>query len=301
MWKWIERVTGLESVLRFMPNPVFRLELKNIKELQPDPRARLHAAIQDSIRTVLLIFVVTVTIDLGLIRLGLLPALMVMGAAFLSVPGILFGNLNYLMQSLNSMASERGKGYWEMVRITTLPPKVILDAKFAAIQVRCCHVLLVEQTIRLCIFAGMFPALLGMQLTPRYWRSVTIHDVFFAIQAVFIGALYFLEAGWRMRTVVAIGVAVSARFQIATMNYLAGSLVFLGFHLVLFLFLIPTWLISTSVSFAYLSVMSSPPSLHTLAFILFPALPFGLLYILYTVTQKLAYRTALRHAFRDME
>jgi hypothetical protein len=318
---FIERLTGLNVPFRIATptHPILRLELKGIRWLQPDARARIHRMVGRRIRWTIIFALLLVIVDLLALvqRLnqnrrnyyysGDVPsAYMLVAALLFSLLMFVVGDFYYMIRSLRAITLERESGHWDMVRLFPMSSKTILDAKFAALQLHSWRVLALEYLPRFYFLIAFVPYLLTSSL--RYssyalYNFWTWNNVIPILILTFAALIYTLEAGWRMRALTAIGLAISARSRNLMNNFIVGFFALVGVHILEAICLFVPFYIMTRARFPYVPFYNSigfyvrsygPVALFICAVGL---LNYGLLFSL----RRMAYNYALRRAFRDIQ
>jgi hypothetical protein len=314
----IEWLTGLHLPFRggLHNHPILRLDLKRSRWLQPDPRARLHGMFWRTIRRVVIVALLLVIIDLitviGSLRTSgrtiyysddLPSSYVIFGAMLLLFGMLVIGDFFYLIRSLKAITPERASGHWDMVRLMPMHPKTILDAKYAAVQLQSWRILLIEYIPRLFLLFAAPPYLLLSNIQYRTYSYPSIFrwsDLANVAGITLFFLIILLEAGWRMRALTAIGLALSSRSRSLTTNFVVGFMAVVALHIGQFLTLIFTANVFSLVWYAFVARIvpeiirnnvSEIAHLLTLG-----VLNFTLLYIV----RRIAYRSALRRAFKDI-
>lgn len=327
--RFIERFTGMGIPFRgsVIEHPILKLELKRARWLRPDARTRLHRMLGRRISWLVIFMLVVIILDL--LKLwqrfehyfatnsyyyysGDLPSgYMLLGAILLSLLFVIVGDFYYLIRSLKAITPERESGHWDMVRLLPVPPKVILDAKIGALQLQAWRILLLEYTPRFYLVIS-FPIYL-MLTSLRYisfysydfsYRIFTLDNLLSLLILTVMTLLYLAEAGWRMRTLTAIGVAISSRSRNLTSNFVAGFFALVGLHAGQFLCLyIPiTAMDRLSRRLVYNDYYGTIPYyIRSYLVLTFTTALIGLLnYGFLWGLRRVAYNYALRRAFRDV-
>jgi hypothetical protein len=123
-----------------------------------------------------------------------------------------FIDLYYMQATSRSISQQMSSGEWDLLRLTPLHRLDILVAKYAAAQLRVWKVLVWEMACRaggaMIIFVMLAKALFSSTLPRDMLNSSTLTLIgYFGVFAT----IYVLEPLWRMRAVVALGLAISAR------------------------------------------------------------------------------------------
>ncbi len=206
----------LLTITAARPNPVFDAELR---------RWRLMGRFPDQLR-----FAQTVVYGL--------PILSAMGwAAFQTLSGrltmfsssvlialvtLLLGttvvvDAVYALITVGTFNTEIQQGQWDLLRLTPLLPEQIYAAKFSIAQLRVFRWMVVEAGVRvLCLSLLLLEIALQTVRSivsyplylPSIWLNTLILLILFPLLYMFV-----MEPFWRMRTMVAIGCAASARVE----------------------------------------------------------------------------------------
>jgi hypothetical protein len=316
MGQFIERLIGLHSLFQKTPpnNPILQQDLKDIHWLQPNPRARLRR--MSGLRLGLTCIVATLSClsilwlppDASqhvpsetipyityMISFGLLSAALI-GSPLV----ILLSDFDYMTNSLNAITSKRESGQWETIRLTPMLPKEILDAKYVAVQLKSWRALTGEYIPRLYLLIALVPNVVLVGIEHIYRPApITPEIVFFALSAIVFLLFYLLEAGWRMRALTAIGLAISSRSRDLLINSMIGFFTIVFVHVLeLFCLFAPVRLLS---GLTYYDKILDNALLNFYLPIALVIIGIGLLnYALLRIIREVTYRYALQHAFQDM-
>lgn len=207
-----------------------------------------------------------------------------------------------MTSSIGSINGEITSRRWDLLRLTAMESKQIVAAKYGVAQVRAWRtmVLIVALRITVVLMGGLTIAL-GIFSDPGRYFSLDLPPLvaaFLLINAAGCAGFYIVEPFWRMRTVTAIGLAVSARvghivssvvFGVGALAifWLAQGFVALALLLIVGIIIVP--LASVEVLLAQV-VICSP--------ILFLAAVGVTIYGFYSVVYTWGMRRALRFAAR---
>jgi hypothetical protein len=227
-----------------------------------------------------------------------MPGALLVGASLILS---LVCDLNYLAQTVTSIGHQIESGQWDMLRLTTLHRRDILMAKFAVAQIRAWRWMAADVALRLggaafalgLILFWVFPPVKEFYLP----RSVPVILVFFAI---FV-AVYVLEPLWRMRAIVALGMAVSARIHHSNFAVLAGFGLLLGLRIVQAVIVLTIGSIALPMIFYFSRWYIVPRSLDLmdlLVYFLVCLLSAGAVYAFYNIVEQQALCETLQSAFR---
>jgi hypothetical protein len=273
-------------------NPVFNFELRRLKEPVREGDGKDY---QGSL--ILTLFLVSV------IAL-LFPGIRLLGVLLIPISVIvaLVADVHYIIVTVGSIGPQLSNGEWDMLRLTPLRSKDILMAKYAAAQIRAWHVMFVDLTLRIATITLIVIVLVSSLMSRSFLQDVFNGSTLALL--LFYGILatvYILEPLWRMRAIVALSLAISARFHdsaVATLTGFAALLLMRLSQLVLllltgFIFLpVEVFLTSWERSFQSIDLINLFAYLGVL---LFSA---GAAYAFYKLLEEGALRRALWFAFR---
>jgi hypothetical protein len=153
-----------------------------------------------------------------------------------------------MTSSIGSISSEITAGRWDLLRLTAMESKQIVAAKYGAAQVRAWRTMALIIALRIAVvLMGGLTVALGILSDPVRYSTVDLPPLVTAlllVNAAACAVFYIVEPFWRMRTVTAIGLAVSAR-----VGHAASSVVFGVGALAAF------WLAQSFVAFALLLIV----------------------------------------------
>lgn len=160
----------------------------------------------------------------------------------------LVGDYYYLIITLPGINRQVRDGQWDLLRLTPLREERILGGIYAGAEVRARRVVVVEMAVRFALAAfivimGILPPVwivqqsLGLGGAHPLLLSLTSASAgvpmsaLLLIMLVILGLGYCLEPLWRMRTMLTVGLATSARFRQEPTAGVAGMSVFLVIRL----------------------------------------------------------------------
>jgi len=232
----------------------------------------------------------------------------------------LIADIWYARTSATCINEQVRVGQWDLLRLTPLRDVRILIGVYAVAQVRAWRLVMVEIGIRIVPLVyfvlefflparWLIPTLLGVKVD--YWQYTVLnsfgYDVWGSLTIILLivvaAGVYVLEPLWRMRAVVALGMAVSAHVQnesFATIVTVVGLLAMRLLQLVL----MATITYALFVIFAELSTSImryyDPQFVFVQRFLvpMFMMIPFiGAIYAFYRFLAAGAYNYALSRAF----
>lgn len=207
-----------------------------------------------------------------------------------------------MMSSVGSINSEISAGRWDLLRLTTLESQQIVAAKYGAAQLRAWRVMALVVALRIAVvlMAGASLVRLAFEDVQRFSTLDMPLPAFLLLilTAVACALFYVVEPFWRMRTVTALGLAVSARVghTVSSVVFAVGALGafwlaqgFVAFALLVLVGLVIAPLASVEVMLMQ-GVICSP--------VLFMALVGATIYGFYSVVHTWGIRRALRFTAR---
>jgi hypothetical protein len=307
-------------------NPVFDFELRRIKHLGTPSRLWLYSVLVQVVPMALL----SAGYLLGFahafqarVQAGNLGAIYGFGQAWESASVLLFGgavlmallgDLYYLMVSAYSINQQINNGHWDLLRLSPVSERAVLDAKEAVALIRAWRVMNVEVMCRLLLVTlGVLLATFSPQdivrdsnLFGRYSFWGTLIGSFWqqpfntsiALSTVLVTLwVWIVEPRWRMRSVVGLGLAISARVHSITMASVGALFGLLGFHIL-------QAVVMFGVAWAMIGCLSSSGTVFGMGdcTLLWPTLLYlGYLAVghqYYRLTRLQALQSALNQAFR---
>ncbi|MFN8420925.1 MAG: hypothetical protein U0528_17035 [Anaerolineae bacterium] len=244
------------------PNPVFDFELRRIKRLAAPLRLWRYSAAVQLLPSAFLIVIYLISLNNALRQWGkygnngyyyyspyydsaALFVLILLGCAVLLAIG---AGWYYLGVSVGSINRQMSSGHWEQLRVTPLAHETIYEANQALAEVRAWRVMNVEVGVRVLLVTllgligtlpidslsrgrGVFSesALLGSLL--RSFLEKPITTILDAALVLAVVVAYVCEPRWRMRTLVAMGLALSSRIRSLTLAGLAAFFGLFAFHM----------------------------------------------------------------------
>lgn len=160
--------------------------------------------------------------------------------AFVSIIVAFVLDFNCMIASVTLINREMSSGHWNLLRLTNLKPVRIITAKHVIAQERPWRIMAFILSLRTAVILLLFARSL-LLVDPYYGGSRTDLQIFLrdleqeplvalaglALLLVIL-AIYLIEPLWRMRTVTAVGVMISARVGSASRAVL-GGLGWIGF------------------------------------------------------------------------
>lgn len=272
-----------------LPNPLYEYEARRVDA--PDPkkyRVRLIVG---------LLLMIVMGYGFGVGNRADIPSGLLVGASLILS---LVCDLNYLAQTVTSIGHQIASGQWDMLRLTTLRRRDILMAKFAVAQIHAWRWMGADVALRLggaaftlgLFLFWVFPPVQAFYLP----RSVPVILAFFVIFA----AVYVLEPLWRMRAIVALGIAVSARIHNSSLALLTGFGLLLGLRIVQAIVVLTIGSMALPMIFFLSRWYIVPRSLDLmdlLVYFLASLLSAGAVYAFYKILEQRALRGTLEAAF----
>lgn len=232
-WLWVvfDRLASCRSPFRLVKsnNPVFRWELSRL-EWPTSPKSKHLTHYISSVG-----FVYPVVFGLLCILLVLLTPFrmfaIVDGLTLLSLGSTLLFDIYYMRVTLNLISHQVQSGHWAMLQLTPLPRREIVAAEWAIAQIRAWRMTAVEIGLRL--FTGIVfiygPMIFDVvktptRLSPGFFVSLGVLSLFL------LGFL--VESVWRMKTLTAIGLAISAQAGDAAKSGLSAFAAIIGVRMV---------------------------------------------------------------------
>lgn len=245
----------------------------------------------------------------------------VVGCVLLS---IVISSIYSLAVSVHAINQQINDGHWESLRLTPLPDRAIYAAKLITTEIRAWRVMNIEVGARLMlilfllIYALLPPQvfILGYPLfgDNSYWGSMAASFGFntfssilqIGIILIFIVVLL-LEPRWRMRALLSLGLAISARVRNVSLSSLGAVMAMIAFYAglvaVLFaIFLLFNYLNSDLWLRYYRRGAFDAVTYGRLIYVLqFTAVVVIVLagYLYYRLIRNVSRRYVLRHAFRS--
>ena len=120
-----------------------------------------------------------------------------------------------MSSALGSINGEIASGRWDLLQLTLLTVPQIVAAKHGTAQVRAWRlmVLIIGMRVAVALMIVLSYLLILFRDTGSSFRTPgqTLTSIIGQLVLITLGILYILEPWWRMRTVTALGVAISAR------------------------------------------------------------------------------------------
>jgi hypothetical protein len=200
-----------------------------------------------------------------------------------------------MTSALGSINGEIIAGRWDLLRISLITIPQIVAAKHGAAQVRAWRLMVTIIALRLAVLLmGVISILLILVHTGTF-AFIRPADLILELSLVIaFGLVYLIEPWWRMRTVTALGVAISARTRAPVSAVLAaGGMVFgiwLLQGLIVFALALALTIIIVPLAFAEYSVLET----SIIAPLMFIALVVVTVYGFYSIIQVWGLRRAER-------
>ncbi|MEP7288716.1 MAG: hypothetical protein ABI947_23435 [Chloroflexota bacterium] len=208
-------------------------------------------------------------------------------------------DLYYLVVTVNSINRLIESGEWDSLRLTPIPERDLVLGKVAVAQVRGWRLMTLDMALRLCgIVVIVALAVSTTNILQVRHELSTLLDA--GIILVFCAA-YVLEPLWRMRTIVAVGIALSAGIRNLAFAVLAGLAAVFALHIVQFFVIGFTISSLYAITFAFAIAADRRFETHLFTslagLLLTGAFAFALNYY-YRQVQEAALRRAFRWAFK---
>jgi len=207
----------LLTITAARPNPVFDAELR---------RWRLMGRFPDQLR-----FAQTVVYGLPILsavgwaafqtlsgRLTMFSNSVLIALVTLLLGTTVVVDVVYALITVGTFNTEIQQGQWDLLRLTPLLPEQIYAAKFSIAQLRVFRWMVVEAGVRvLCISLILLEIALqtvrSIASYPLYLPSIWLNTLLILLILFPLLYMFVMEPFWRMRTMVAIGCAASARVE----------------------------------------------------------------------------------------
>jgi hypothetical protein len=131
-------------------------------------------------------------------------------------------DLYYMLVTISSINRLKASGEWDILRLTNVTPESLLRAKYAVAQTRAWRLLIVETALRLAAVVLAWEVFLS-DMMPGNGLLLVSEALFLAL----LSAICLIEPLWRMRTLTAFGLAISAQIRdlpLATLGAFGGLL-----------------------------------------------------------------------------
>jgi hypothetical protein len=134
-----------------------------------------------------------------------------------------------LTAALHSVSSDMRAGRWDVLRLTDLDAQQFVGAKYALAQVRAWRVMALVMSLRISLIAFL---VIRLELLPV------------VLVLAGYGLVYILEPLWRMRALVALGLAIATRLRNMTYALIAGlsAMLVMWAAQSLFVLIVVSWL-----------------------------------------------------------
>lgn len=228
-------------------NPLFALDVRRIRWGQSEQLLLRYSARRITIIccALLIVWLVVSLRDLQRYTIGDF-ALFLFALSFLASLALDYTSISAALGSING---EMTAGRWDLLRLSLVTVPQIVAAKHGAAQVRAWRLMVVIIALRVAVLLmvsiSLLPALIHTSAF-AYVSAAQLPNAFVElIVLIALGLLYIIEPWWRMRTVTALGVAISARArQHVSAVLAAGGTVF------------AIWLLQGVIAFVIMLVIS---------------------------------------------
>lgn len=203
----------LLTITAARPNPVFDAELRRWRLMGRFPDLLAFA------RYMVYGFPILIGVGWAALRIvtgwpSILSPEIVTALALLILGAMIAIDVAYVLITVSTFNAEMRQGQWDLLTLTPVPSERIYAAKFSVAQLRVFHFMVVETGLRtLCVWLFMLE--IAFRLIQRWGGlySVLLSNMLGVL--IILPAVYFLivEPFWRMRVMVAIGFAASARIE----------------------------------------------------------------------------------------
>lgn len=146
----------------------------------------------------------------------------VLGALFFgSLAVMLAADVFYVLVAVSAVQQEAERGTWDLLRLSRLPSREIIAAKYALAQLRVWRVVALEFALR--------AAVVTLVVLPAVRTGVSL-ALTLTVTAIFLASLYVLEVWWRMRAVIGIGLLLALILPRPTNAAIVAALCMIGLH-----------------------------------------------------------------------
>ncbi|MBX3061831.1 MAG: hypothetical protein KF726_02585 [Anaerolineae bacterium] len=246
---------------------------------------------------------------------------LVVGCVLLSM---VISSIYYLAVSVHAINQQLNNGHWDSLRLTPLPDNTIYVAKLTSAEIRAWRVMNVEigSRLMLILFLLIYVLLppqsfiLGYPLIGQdsYWGSLfasfsynTFSSLLQIGMLVILALVLLLEPRWRMRTLLGLGLAISARVRNLSLSSIGAVMALFGFYLglaaLLFALLMGFHQLNTTMwlSYFYNGAFDSVTYSRLIYVLQLTAVVVITLagYLYYGLIRNVSQRSVLRHAFRS--
>jgi len=219
----------------------------------------------------------------------------------ISVGATLGADWYYILATGDSISRPVTAGQWDILRLTALPERAILMAKYAVVQINGWQLVTVDMAARMvgATYIGGLAFLLVVYDDP-YGPDVQIRVIIFLVLFAIFAVTYVLEPLWRMRAFTALGLAISAQAHDSQFAPLVGFGVWLTIRL-LQLTLIGLVACGTlnTLLYAGASAISRYDFASWIGYAVLCLIVAATIYTFYKVLQTVCLRRAMRFAFRS--
>ena len=178
----------------------------------------------------------------------------------------------YMLVTIANINRKINNSHWDLLQLTPLRRDIILDGLCAAAEVRAWPAMLLDRAARIALIAFVVLSV----LMPSYWIIEILHGdsqpypLFTSFTGspesavvsitLFVGLIilsigYTIEPLWRMRLMLTVGLAVSARFHSENMAAVAGTVALLAIRLTQAVLLATTLAFIGLVSWMLISIL----------------------------------------------
>ncbi len=219
----------------------------------------------------------------------------------ISVGATLGADWYYILATGDSISRPVMAGQWDILRLTALPEKAILMAKYAIVQINGWQLLTVDIAARIvgATYMAALAFLLAVYDDP-FDADVGMRVIIFMVLFAIFALAYVLEPLWRMRAFTALGLAISAQVHDSTFAPLVGFGSWLAIRL-LQLTLLGMVGCGTlnALTYSGASLISRYDFAAWIGYAALCLIVVATIYTFYKVLQTVCLRRALRFAFRS--
>ncbi|MEO8396477.1 MAG: hypothetical protein ABI700_26015 [Chloroflexota bacterium] len=205
-------------------NPLFALDVRRVRWGSSARALLVYSGRRVAIICcgLLIVWLLVSLRDLQQRSFGDFPFILLIGS-FLASLALDFTSMSSALGSING---EITSGRWDLLRLTLVTVPQIVAAMHGAAQVRAWRLMVLVVAVRAAVVLMLVVSYLIIELNSSLVYGSTPVQTWNDITAIFLllslGVLYILEPWWRMRTITALGVAISARARQATSGVLAA-------------------------------------------------------------------------------
>jgi hypothetical protein len=311
-------------------NPVFDYELRRVKRLATPGRLWLYSAVLQAIPLVLIpsFYFLSLIImrqvylsNSSYYTYGLYSNWSGFAGVTLFGAGVLafFGGIYYMAVSIYSINKQINDGHWDMLRLSPLAETSVLRAKETIAHIRAWRLMQVEVALRLTpvIIGGLLlvfdprdmaqgNSIVGqtsfLESMARGFAERPLATLAQLVTLVVFPYVWIMEPRWRMKTITALGLALSARVRNLSMASVAAFFGLLGFHVAQAVLLIGTVWVLVIVADAYYAAQFAVSGYYEGIYAPMQIVTYltfvGTLYFTYWAGRRLSWHSALRQAFK---